>query len=194
MQETNFSKDYNDNPYHILFKNPEELAQYQKDPVSYTMNKISEKNKLAQNLGKTSDEDRIQAWNGYGKIANRGSMYGIDTNKNPIDMNTNPVYGKRIVNLRDSVINKNPELVNMINGTPSFNQGGYFGPAYSISGGIGSVPSFGDKPVLTDYKGGGTHEQNPLGGIPIGKARVEEGEERFDDPKTGESYIFSNRY
>lgn len=50
-------------------------------------------------------------------------------------------------------------------------------------------------PMLTEYSGGGTHDQNPRGGIPVGKkARVEEGEYRFDDPETGESYIFSNRF
>lgn len=49
--------------------------------------------------------------------------------------------------------------------------------------------------VLTEYKGGGTHEENPYGGIPVGgKARVEEGEYRFTDPDSGESYIFSNRF
>lgn len=48
--------------------------------------------------------------------------------------------------------------------------------------------------MLTEYKGGGTHNENKFGGIPVGqKARVEEGEVRFDDDLTGESYIFSNR-
>ena len=42
--------------------------------------------------------------------------------------------------------------------------------------------------MLDEYNEGGTHEENPLGGIPVGKnARVEEGETRFGD------YIFSNR-
>lgn len=73
--------------------------------------------------------------------------------------------------------------------------GGYFGPAGSISGGIGSVEGFNDQKVMTEYKGGGTHSENPLGGIPIGqKAKVEEGEERYTDSKSGESYIFSARY
>lgn len=49
--------------------------------------------------------------------------------------------------------------------------------------------------ILTEYKGGGTHEENSYGGIPVGgKARVEEGEYRFTDPDTGESYIFSDRF
>jgi hypothetical protein len=70
--------------------------------------------------------------------------------------------------------------------------GGYFGPAGSISGGIGDVPSFNDKQIVTQYSGGGTHQQNPNGGIPIGKAKVEEGEVRVDFDNG--SYIFSNRY
>ena len=42
---------------------------------------------------------------------------------------------------------------------------------------------------ISIYKNGGTHEQSPLGGIPIGnKGRVEEGEVRFGN------YIFSNRF
>jgi len=45
----------------------------------------------------------------------------------------------------------------------------------------------------TNYKAGGTHQSNPMGGIPLANnALVEEGEVRFnlDD---GESYISSNR-
>lgn len=47
------------------------------------------------------------------------------------------------------------------------------------------------------YKGGGTHGQNPLGGIPIGKSKegkqssVEQGESSFTFPEG--NYIFSNR-
>jgi hypothetical protein len=49
--------------------------------------------------------------------------------------------------------------------------------------------------ILTEYKGGGTHEQNKYGGIQVGgKAKVEEGEFRFDDPDSGEAYVFSNRF
>jgi len=62
------------------------------------------------------------------------------------------------------------------------------------NGGIISSTGIGESPLdfLTEYKNGGTHETNPYGGIPVGqKARVEEGEYRFDDE--GESYIFSNR-
>ena len=65
------------------------------------------------------------------------------------------------------------------------------------NGGVISSTGIGESPLdfLTEYKNGGTHEQNPYGGIPVGqKARVEEGEYRFTDPDSGESYIFSNRF
>lgn len=65
------------------------------------------------------------------------------------------------------------------------------------NGGIISSTGIGESPLdfLTEYKGGKTHEQNMFGGIPIGeRARVESGEARFDDPDSGESYIFSNRF
>jgi len=50
---------------------------------------------------------------------------------------------------------------------------------------------------LTEFKGGGTHEQNSLGGIPLGigpngkRNSVEEGETRYNFDEGG--YIFSNR-
>ena len=65
------------------------------------------------------------------------------------------------------------------------------------NGGVISSTGIGESPLdfLTEYKNGGTHETNPLGGIPVGqKARVEEGEYKFTDPDTKESYIFSNRF
>jgi hypothetical protein len=47
---------------------------------------------------------------------------------------------------------------------------------------------------ITLYKEGGSHETNMNGGIPIGnKARVEEGEVRFNSKKYGD-YIFTDRY
>lgn len=53
-------------------------------------------------------------------------------------------------------------------------------------------------PLLVEFNEGGSHEQNPLGGIPQGKnaqgktRTVEEGETKFRFKKQGD-YIFSNR-
>jgi hypothetical protein len=70
--------------------------------------------------------------------------------------------------------------------------GGYFGTTASIGEGL-DAPTFNDKNLVTEYKGGGTHQENSLGGIPIGnKAKVEEGEVRVDFDEG--SYIFSNKF
>ena len=53
------------------------------------------------------------------------------------------------------------------------------------------------KDELIEFEGGGTHDENPNGGIPIGfgsngkQNKVEEGETRFSF--AGQDYIFSNR-
>ena len=69
------------------------------------------KNKMdyAKKLGKKDEASQIQAWNGYGKIP--AGSYGMDSE---IDMGSNPVYGKRIIDLRDNVIKQNPEIVKMV--------------------------------------------------------------------------------
>jgi len=47
---------------------------------------------------------------------------------------------------------------------------------------------------LTEFKNGGTHEQSPTGGIPVGNnALTEEGEFLFVN-KDGKKYVFSNRF
>ena len=47
---------------------------------------------------------------------------------------------------------------------------------------------------FTEYEVGGTHEENPNGGIPLGpKALVEQGEVKYSSEKYGD-YIFTNRF
>lgn len=69
---------------------------------------------------KVQDEaKRIQYWNGTGQLAGKGKQYGIDTNKVPINMAENPVYGKSVIDLRDNVIKKNPELLKLVDSIPA---------------------------------------------------------------------------
>lgn len=43
------------------------------------------------------------------------NIYGIvATNKKPIDMNKTPIYGERVVNVRDSILKTNPEIQQMV--------------------------------------------------------------------------------
>lgn len=116
LQESGFSDEHERNPLRLDPKQIdidtyEELVS---NPISGSMRYMKNKFDYARRLGKESEEDIIQAWNGYGTIKGKGRMYGIDTNVNPINMKLNPVYGKRIVNLRDSVIKANPDIVKMV--------------------------------------------------------------------------------
>jgi hypothetical protein len=108
LQETGFHPDSMVNPF--MLGNYNQYGNIIDESVKF----MADKNKYAKNLGKTNEEDIIQAYNGYGKVKNAGKMYGIDTSINPIDMNTNPVYGKRIINLRDSVVMRNPDIRRII--------------------------------------------------------------------------------
>jgi hypothetical protein len=119
LQETRFEDKYSDNPFFVIsLKDQEEADSFTKDPIDVSMKMLRDKHDLAKRLGKTKDEDVIQAWNGYGKIGpNFGydKFYGIDVSKEPIDMNQNPVYGKRIVDLRDNILKQNPEITELVN-------------------------------------------------------------------------------
>ena len=122
IQETGFSEDFADNPLRVfnMVKNQKDLDYIDTDPVGFSLKKLSEKFEYAKKLGKKTDEDIIQAWNGYGKLKagteNIGNTaYGIDISKEPLDMNKNPVYGKRVKDIRDNIVKKNPEVVKIIN-------------------------------------------------------------------------------
>lgn len=47
---------------------------------------------------------------------------------------------------------------------------------------------------LTEFKNGGTHEQSPTGGVPIGENALVEQDEFMYKTKAGKKYIFSNRF
>lgn len=72
--------------------------------------------------------------------------------------------------------NQDPSFLN--SGMTTFKMGGKMKQSYAGGG------------ELTEFNGGGTHEMNPMGGIPQGpEALVEEGETKFNS----EDYIFSDR-
>ena len=92
--------------------------------INSSLDYLKEKQAYAKQLGKRGEADTIQAWNGYGKVGGDWSvsksspnakMYGIPTANGPIDMNTNPVYGNRILDIRENVIKKNPQIQKLIN-------------------------------------------------------------------------------
>jgi len=95
--------------------NPLHYNSYDKEVnIDDSLDFLKKNYNYAKRLGKTSDADTIQAWNGYGKIkalADEGKLYGTDK---LIDMNKTPLYGERVAALRDSAIMQTPEIVDII--------------------------------------------------------------------------------
>lgn len=122
-QETGFSDDYYGNPMNLLSGGRLNPDTAEEDFVELSMLEMQDKMKIAERLGKKTDEEIIQAWNGYGKITSESfggkvkKVYGIDVTKEPIDMSKNPVYGKRVVDIRENIIKKNPEIRRIVEET-----------------------------------------------------------------------------
>lgn len=67
------------------------------------------------------DAYRLQGYNGYGTIKKghadlegSGSIYGIPIPEEGINMKKNPLYGKRIIDIMNNTLKKNPQLKDMI--------------------------------------------------------------------------------
>lgn len=127
-QETGLREEYSDNPFHLLSGdrfNPETVNE---DILDLTMLTLKDKEKIAARLGKKTDEEIIQAWNGYGKIDKHSfgrevkKIYGIDVSEKPIDMSKDPVYGKRVVDIRDNILKKNPQIIRLVEGVSPLKQ------------------------------------------------------------------------
>lgn len=119
-QETGFKDEYKDNPFNLLSGgrlNPDTAGE---DFVDLSMLTMQDKNKIADKLGKKTDEEVIQAWNGYGKISSTSfggtvkKVYGVDVSSKPIDMAKDPVYGRRVVDIRDNILKNNPDIVKLV--------------------------------------------------------------------------------
>lgn len=124
-QETGFGMEKPENPFVINAKSyPDKQSG---DMIENAMDVLKEKLDYAKKLGKKDEAEIIQAWNGYGKIGKNfykdhpdvpriKSFYGVDVTNQDIDMNKNPVYGKRILDIRENIIKKHPEIVKLVEG------------------------------------------------------------------------------
>jgi hypothetical protein len=107
LQNNNLGYKYKDEDY-LTDRSPEDM-------INDSLDFLKDKFDYAKKLGKKTDEEIIQAWNGYGtprSILNN-SLYGKKT-EDLKSMSDEPLYGRKVVNLRDSVIMKNPEIVKMV--------------------------------------------------------------------------------
>jgi hypothetical protein len=108
---------------HVLYSDPKlhrETTQY--EDMVYN---IKEGNKRALNKGKKSEADIIQGYNGYGKLypnteasyhgGKSRAFYGVPVPKTGLNMNTNPLYGKEVIDIRDNVLAKNKSFNNLVN-------------------------------------------------------------------------------
>ena len=143
-QETGLSSegDNEGNPFHLLDNRAD-------DSITAGVKTLKQKLDYAKKLGKTDEASQIQAFNGYGKVGantegQQKSMYGIDVTKQPIDMNKNPAYGKRIIDIRDNILKNNPEVVKMVEGQPT--QSGGFSTNYTKGSGPPDVDGDPSKP------------------------------------------------
>lgn len=81
---------------------------------------LATKMQEADRLGITDPYTRLQVYNGLGKISGHTekdyhgfkmkSIYGVPIPAEGIDMRKNPLYGKRVVDLRDNVLKSNKDL------------------------------------------------------------------------------------
>jgi len=83
---------------------------------------LRDKLKYAERLGFKDDDLKLQAYNGYGKLlpqkdASGKSIptkyYGIDVPEEGIDMRKTPLYGRRLIELKKSILN-NKEINDLI--------------------------------------------------------------------------------
>ena len=120
LQETNLGKT-DPNFGHVLNVKPYPNPTPE-DDIYRAQNEAYQK---AKRLGYTTPEMQLQVYNGLGKIFptteqdyhgfKAKSFYGVPVPKEGIDLKKNPLYGKQIVNLRDSVLLQNPQLVDFVN-------------------------------------------------------------------------------
>jgi hypothetical protein len=117
-QETNFKVRNDDHDaFHVLDPSNDDPSD---DPIHLGVRAVKDKLAYGKSLGKKDEASVLQAYNGYGKIGlssedRSKKYYGIDVSKQQIDMNKNPVYGKRIIDIRDNILKKNPNIVKLVN-------------------------------------------------------------------------------
>jgi hypothetical protein len=100
------------------------LAKALKEKLNYAT-ELRKKGVIPQ-----GEEFDLQVYNGLGVLTPRmevggvpqkESYYGIPvTKENPLNLKKNPIYGKIIKQLREEVIRKNPQIVNLINSTKPY--------------------------------------------------------------------------
>lgn len=124
LQETGFGKTEG-NIGHLIGRQDIEFENFT-DPADAFVRVLKSKQNYAKKLGIKDENTIIQTYNGLGKVYPQTEqdyhgfkmkkIYGVDVPKTGIDMKKNPLYGKRIIDLRDNVLRQNSEVINEVNG------------------------------------------------------------------------------
>ena len=118
LQETNLGR-RDDNVGHVLSK------YGTGDPIYDMVSSLKQSQEKAKSLGLKNENDVLQTYNGRGKIfpnTEQGyhgfkmkQIYGVDLPAEGIDMRKNPLYGKRVIDLRENIVKQNPAINTIVN-------------------------------------------------------------------------------
>lgn len=99
--------------------------------INAYMNKMAE----ADRLGVTDPYTRLQVYNGLGKIFpsteqkyhgfKMKKIYGVPVPQGGLSLRDNPLYGKQVVDIRENVLKKNPEVVQYVESLYKKDGGGF---------------------------------------------------------------------
>ena len=99
---------------------PAGKGNYGSSLINAYMNKMAE----ADRLGITDPYTRLQVYNGLGKIFpsteqkyhgfKMKKIYGVPVPQGGLSLRDNPLYGKQVVDIRENVLKKNPEVVQYV--------------------------------------------------------------------------------
>jgi len=117
-QETGGTPSGSANPYSINYESPAQLEKLIADPIGASLDILQQKLKLADKLGYDTYAQMVQVYNGMGKLT-QGAVggtkaYGINIPEEGISMKENPLYGKRVEDVRNNIIMQNEELVSFV--------------------------------------------------------------------------------
>lgn len=119
-QETGINKDHpfdlNPDQYKSNFGGPEAGVKSIVGQLQYA------KEMQRKGIVPQGEDYFIQGYNGYGKIR-RGhadlegstSIYGHPIPEEGIDFKKTPLYGRRVLDIRDNILKKNPDIVKLVN-------------------------------------------------------------------------------
>lgn len=142
----------------------------------------------AKSLGLNSEEQQLQAFNGFGKVFpsteqdyngfKMKKIYGVDVPSTGIDMKQNPLYGKRVLDYSNNVLKNSPDIVNAVDSV--YQVGG----AYSSNEDLGELYSKGfskeqnadalkQKAWLQNWYANRKNIESPSGGnIPVNPTKL----------------------